>query len=443
MEKTKLKIEYKPIKDLKPYKNNPRNNDGAVEIVKKSIEEYGFKVPVIIDKNNEIIAGHTRIKAAKELGLEQVPTIQVSDLTPEQIKAFRIMDNKSQEFSFWDEEKLIDEFGQMGDEIINTGFTENEITFLLEKFQVEEEKIISTGYEDTEVNENKYNIQKGDLIWFDKKHKVLCGDSKDAQTYEKLMNDQKIDLVVTSPPYNLNINYGEYKDNKEIREYLQDMQTIFENISEHMNKGRYLCINIGREWGPVNLPAKYDIILEQAGYSFFRNIYWKKPLGSARATTTMRNPFPRYYVPKVQTEVISVYTYDIEKPEILDLMITYKYNEGPRDKEEKIAKKLLNKYAGNVWNIMTETHLTGKHAAPFPIQLPYNCIKFFSKTGENILDPFIGSGTTLLAGEQTNRRVFGVEINPGYCSVIIERYKKLKQDAVIEVLSNDKTRRLV
>lgn len=439
----KLKIEYKPIDELKPYKNNPRKNDSAVEVVKKSIQEFGFKVPIIIDENNEIIAGHTRFKAAKELNMTEVPTIKASDLTPEQVKAFRIMDNKSQEFSFWDEEKLIDEFNQMGDEIINTGFTENEITYLLEKFELDEEKIISTDYEDKEIDENKYNIQSGDLIVFDKKHKILCGDSKDAQALDKLLNDQKIDLVVTSPPYNLNINYGEYKDNKEIREYLDDMQTIFENIRDHMNKGRYICVNVGREWGPVNLPAKFDILLENAGYSFFRNIYWKKPLGSARATTTMRNPFPRYYIPKVQTEVISVYTYDIEKPELLDLMITYKYNEGPRDKEEKIAKKLLNKYSGNVWTLMTETQLSGKHAAPFPIQLPYNCIKFFSKTGENILDPFMGSGTTLLAGEQTNRRVFGVELSGGYCSVIIERYKKLKPDAVIEVFSDGKERRLV
>lgn len=99
---SRLKIEYKDINELIPYINNPRINDGAVDKVASSIKNFGFKNPIIIDKNNEIIAGHTRLKAARKLGLEEVPTIKVDDLTDNQIKAFRIADNKTSEFAEWD-----------------------------------------------------------------------------------------------------------------------------------------------------------------------------------------------------------------------------------------------------------------------------------------------------------------------------------------------------
>lgn len=108
-----LKIVYKNIDELTPYENNPRNNDGAVEAVAKSIKEFGFKVPLVIDKDGEIAAGHTRLKAAKELGLEEVPCIIADDLTPEQIKAFRLADNKVAEFAEWDFNLLGLELGEI------------------------------------------------------------------------------------------------------------------------------------------------------------------------------------------------------------------------------------------------------------------------------------------------------------------------------------------
>lgn len=108
-----LKIVYKKVDELIPYENNPRNNDGAVEAVAKSIEEFGFKVPLVIDKDGEIAAGHTRLKAAKELGLEEVPCIIADDLTPEQVKAFRLADNKVAEFADWDFNLLGLELGEI------------------------------------------------------------------------------------------------------------------------------------------------------------------------------------------------------------------------------------------------------------------------------------------------------------------------------------------
>lgn len=118
----KLKIEYRSIDDLKPYENNPRINDEAVDKVVKSIEKYGFKVPIIINKDNVIIAGHTRYSAAKRLNLNEIPTIQVTDLTEQQEKEFRLVDNKVSEFSYWDFDLLYDELDKLDVDLSEFGF---------------------------------------------------------------------------------------------------------------------------------------------------------------------------------------------------------------------------------------------------------------------------------------------------------------------------------
>lgn len=132
----------------------------------------------------------------------------------------------------------------------------------------------------------------------------------------------------------MDIKYGKYSDNQSYKDYLQMIEKVFTNLRDFTNRGRILCVNIGREWGPINIPAKYDQIMENIGYVFFRNIYWNKPLGSARATVTSRNPFPRYYIPKVQTEIIQIYSTE-EKPEFFESMITYKFGEPDRLKQEQ------------------------------------------------------------------------------------------------------------
>ena len=139
-------MEIKMIKldDLKPYENNPRFNDDAVEYVAKSIKEFGFKVPIVIDKDNVIVAGHTRFKASMELGLDEVPCIIANDLSNEQIKAFRLVDNKVSEYSKWDYTKLINEIKKIDDDFINT------LDFI-EELDISDDDFIS----DTEITKEK------------------------------------------------------------------------------------------------------------------------------------------------------------------------------------------------------------------------------------------------------------------------------------------------
>ena len=155
----KLEIKYMKVEDLKPYANNPRFNDDAVEYVANSIKQFGFKVPIIVDKNNEIVAGHTRFKASMELGLKEVPVIIADDLNEEQIKAFRLVDNKVSEMSNWDYELLTEELNDILDiDMKDFGFLNTDIDFewdndVREKDVDEEEKFYECPYCHEKINE--------------------------------------------------------------------------------------------------------------------------------------------------------------------------------------------------------------------------------------------------------------------------------------------------
>lgn len=167
--------------DLIPYENNPRNNDAAVDAVANSIKQFGFKVPIVIDKDNVIVAGHTRLKAAEKLGLDKVPCIVADDLTEEQIKAFRLADNKTAELAEWDFEKLESELQELADldvEMAQFGFDdllENEPTEIVED-------------EVPEIDEENEPITKRGDIWKLGNHYLMCGDATSKEDIEKLMN---------------------------------------------------------------------------------------------------------------------------------------------------------------------------------------------------------------------------------------------------------------
>lgn len=166
--------------DLIPYENNPRNNDNAVEAVANSIRHFGFKVPIVIDKNNVIVAGHTRLKAAEMLGLEKVPCIIADDLTDEQIKAFRLVDNKTAELAEWDFQKLEIELAQLADnfQMIDFGF---EDMCEIEPVDIIEDEV-------PEVDEENDPIVKRGQIWKLGNHYLMCGDATSKKDVELLMS---------------------------------------------------------------------------------------------------------------------------------------------------------------------------------------------------------------------------------------------------------------
>ena len=216
-----MEIVNVPIADIAPYENNPRKNDKAVDVVEKSIKEFGFLVPVILDDKNIVVAGHTRVKAAYKLGMKSVPVIYTEGLTDTQIKAFRIMDNKTHEYSNWNWKSLKEELIELQNQEIDmdlTGFTEAEIT-----------RLLGLDEEEFEGKPPKYDIKIGDL-WQLGDHRLICGDATNKETIEELLGGKKIKLCVTSPPYNMNATqYKDYKDNLESEEYIEfkKSQNIF------------------------------------------------------------------------------------------------------------------------------------------------------------------------------------------------------------------------
>lgn len=191
-----MEVTMTEIDKVKPYENNPRKNDDAVEEVAKSIEAFGFKNPIIVDKNYVIIAGHTRLKAAIKLGLTHVPVIVAEDLTDEQANALRLADNKTGEISKWDRKKLDEElrnidWNALGFEMTDFGF--NDI------FASDEVEVTDDDFDEGQYLPAEPYSEQGDIYLLGK-HRVMCGDSTDPEQVKKLMDGREADMIFTDPP---------------------------------------------------------------------------------------------------------------------------------------------------------------------------------------------------------------------------------------------------
>lgn len=190
-----MEIITKKVEELIPYKNNPRNNDKAIESVANSIREFGFKVPIVIDKNNIIVAGHTRLLASKSLGLKEVPCIIADDLTEDKIKAFRLADNKVAEIAEWDLERLNEELKELANfeiDMSQFGFLEDSI----QEIDIIEDEVPT-------IDENKQPKAKIGQVYKLGNHRLMCGDSTSKDDINKLLDGARIDMVFTDPPYGM------------------------------------------------------------------------------------------------------------------------------------------------------------------------------------------------------------------------------------------------
>ena len=200
-----FQVEIRPIDSVIPYDKNPRLNDKAVDAVAASLQEFGFRQPIVVDGNGIIICGHTRFLAAKKLGLTQVPVHVATDLTPEKVKAYRIADNKTGEIAEWDFEILpieLTELQESGFDMTTFGFSEKELTKLLETD-------LRQGLTDPDAVPEPSDdpvTQKGDL-WILGKHRLLCGDSSSEADVDYLLDGATIDLCDADPPYNVCLMY--------------------------------------------------------------------------------------------------------------------------------------------------------------------------------------------------------------------------------------------
>lgn len=358
------------IKDIRPYEKNPRKNNSAVAYVAESIKQFGFKVPIIIDKNNVIVAGHTRYKAAKKLGINTVPVIIADDLTDEQIKAFRLADNKVAEQAEWDIDLLNEEL----EEIFDIDMTDFGFEVLEEEKEVEED-----GYEPLKPKEPV--TQKGD-IWKMGGHVLLCGDSTCTTDVEKLMQDEKADMCFTDPPYGYEYQSNARNKSKKFDVIENDDKILdfFPNIQLVCNGFVFVCTTwkVLDKWLP--LFKKYHELTNM--------IIWNKGGGGIG---DLKHTFSTDY------EVILC---------------------------ASNGKELTGKRIGSVWTIKKDSSSSYVHPTQKPVKLSEFAIRNTTERGDIVLDLFGGSGSTLIACEQMERKCRIMEYDPAYCDVIVDRWEK-------------------
>jgi DNA modification methylase len=370
----------KKVSELKEYENNPRNNEAAIDAVAKSIEEFGFKVPIVITKENVIIAGHTRLKASLKLGLATVPCIVADDLTEGQIKAFRLADNKTAELASWDFTKLESELESIEMDMSVFGFEDLE------------SKVPDNATDDDfdpseELTETPYT--KKDDIYLLGNHRVMCGDATIKDSVDKLIQEEKVDLTFTDPPYNVDYEGTAGKimnDKMEDNTFYLFLFQAFKNMIEHTKPGGAIYVCHADTEG-INFRTAF----KNAGFKLAECIVWvKNALVFGRQDYHWRHE-PILYGWK---EGAAHYFIDDRTQDTI-----WEYNK-PRKNEE--------------------------HPTMKPLELCGRAIANSSRVGEIVLDLFGGSGSTLISSDQLQRKARLMELDERFVDVIVKRYIKYK-----------------
>ena len=378
-----------PVERLVPYARNPRNNAKAIDAVKASIAEFGFRQPIVVDENMVVIVGHTRLEAAKALGLMAVPVHVAEGLTPAQARAYRLMDNRSHENAEWDDELLKLEFGDLkldGFDLDLTGFDADQLSELLAGEAVEG----LTDPDDAPAPPDESTSRSGDL-WILGDHRVLCGDATVFSDVERLMGGTLADMAFCDPPYNVDYgNKGTEKSPGKGRRILNDalgdafakfLEAACTNLLAVTKGACYVCMSsselhtLQRAW-------------LDAGGKWSTFVIWAK-----NAFTLGRSDYQRQYEP-----------------------ILYGWKAGAehfwcgaRDQ-------------GDVWH-HDKPRVNDLHPTMKPVELVERAIRNSSKSRDIVLDLFGGSGTTLIACERAGRAARLMELDPKYVDVIVTRWQ--------------------
>jgi DNA modification methylase len=391
MQLSDLKLEHWPTSRLIPYARNPRKNDHVVDQMAAAITEFGFRIPIIARSTGEVVDGHLRLKAALRLGLETVPVILADDLTPAQIKAFRILANRSATWADWDEDLLrleLEELKLDDFDLALTGFDADE---LLEIMAGEETTSEGNTDEDAAPEVPETPVSKPGDVWIMGQHRLLCGDSTNAASYTLLMAGEKAHMVVTDPPYGVNYaNSAKDKMRGTNRPILND--NLGEDFEPFLKAA--LTPMIAHCQGAIYIAmssSELDTLqsaFRAAGGKWSTFIIWAK-----NTFTLGRSDYQRQYEP-----------------------ILYGWPEGATrhwcgDRDQ-----------GDVWHF-NKPRVNDLHPTMKPVELVERAIRNSSRPGDVVLDPFGGSGTTLIAAEKSCRVARLIELDPKYVDTIVRRWQ--------------------
>ncbi|RFD78325.1 lactate dehydrogenase [Gardnerella vaginalis] len=381
------------VSELIPYVRNARTHSEAqVSQIAASIREFGFLSPILVAEDNTILAGHGRLAAAQKLGLKKVPCVKENHLTETQKRAYIIADNKLSLNAGWDNELLAVELSELEGADFNLdllGFDEAELSSIFDA--------------DKDVNEDDFDVEKeleepcfsktGDM-WTLGKHRVICGDATKLETFKTLLEDTKVNLVVTDPPYNVNYEgaAGKIKnDNMEDDKFYQFLFNSFVNMEQAMADDASIYVFHADTEG-----LNFRKAFQDAGFYLSGCCIWKKP-----SLVLGRSPYQWQHEP-------CLYGW----------------------KKKGKHKWYAGRKETSVWEF-EKSKKNADHPTMKPIALLAYPIKNSSMTNSLVLDPFAGSGSTLIACEQTGRICYAIELDEKYCDVIVKRY--------IEQVGNDKS----
>src|SRR5215472_7690252 len=412
-----LTIVYRPIDQLKPDPANPRRHSKKqVRQIRNSIEVFGFVVPILIDRDGNVVAGHGRLQAAKELGMTEVPTLCLDHLTPAQVRAFMIADNRLTEIAVWDDRLLAEQFRdlsllELDFSLELTGFEMPEIDLRIASLEDPPE---STGDAADGLLEMPAGppISKAGDLWFFGRHRALCGNALDSAAFPILLGDERAAAVFTDPPYNVPIDghatglgaihhrpFPMAAGEMDRSQFTAFLTQACRNLAASSVEGslHYLCM----DWRHLDemLAAGRDV------YGELKNLcVWAKDNGGMGSLY------------RSQHEHIFVFKH------------------GGASHRNNVQLGRFGRNRSNLWRYPgansfarngAEGNLLALHPTVKPVAMVADAILDCSARGEIILDAFLGGGTTVIAAERTGRRCCGIELDPAYVDTTIRRWQVL------------------
>ena len=413
MKSDNLQIQYLSLDDIKPYKNNPKKHtEKQVTQIINSIKEFKFNNPILIDENNIIIAGHGRYLAGKHLKLDTVPVIRLTHLNEAQKKAYRIADNKLTENGEWDFDLLKIEFADIENLDLDgglqlTGFDTAEIDTILTP------SMENNNSADPELNnvpfipDNEIISKPGD-IWKLGKHRIICGNALEEETYKNLLGDTLADMIFTDPPYNVKISgHVSVRENNKHKEFaMASGEMSDKQFTNFLTQNFTLLKKFSKEGSLHFICMDWRHIEEicHAGYVFdsFKNVcVWNKT--NAGMGSLYRSKYELVFI----------------------------FKNGKQSHVNNVKLGAEGRYRTNVWDYAgvngfgKNKKLLKLHPTVKPVEMIWDAILDVSNRGDIVLDSFLGSGSTLIACEKAHRVCFGVELEPIYIDTAIRRWETL------------------
>lgn len=393
MSRTTTEMQLISTDKLVPYVNNARTHS-AEQIIKlrSSLREFGFVNPIIIDRDFNVIAGHGRLMAAKEEGINEVPCVFADFLTDAQKKAYILADNRMAMDAGWDEELLkieMEELQNLGYDLGYTGFDEKELADL---FGIDDKEVKDDDFDLTATLEKASFVERGD-VWFVGKHKLMCGDATSSEDVAKLMEDKKANLILTDPPYNVAFKSSDgltiQNDSMKNNDFYKFLFSSFKNMAEHLENGGAAYIFHADTEGLNFRKAFID-----AGFHLAGCCIWVKD-----SLVLGRSDYQWQHEP-----------------------ILYGFMQNGKHPWYSDRKQTT------IWNF-DKPKKNSNHPTSKPLDLLAYPINNSTQANAIVIDTFGGSGSTLMACEQMNRICYTMELDEKYASVILRRYVEDTNDS--------------